>query len=155
MKNKYQFAHNKPDDKRRKPNRRNILTFEGAASKFLQEITPLLSQFQNEMLEIEKRITDAEKQVGLAEERTLQAVSEIIKIAKEQSGYKRKNNRKSPKVFDDHHKKVLKIITNQRNKGKTFEQIALYLREQNTPTFSGRGTWHAQTVHRIWEDNIK
>ncbi|MCP3871837.1 MAG: hypothetical protein GY699_01570 [Desulfobacteraceae bacterium] len=44
---------------------------------------------------------------------------------------------------------ILTIITTMRNKGITFAIIADYLKEKGIPTFSGRGEWHAQTVHRL------
>ena len=31
----------------------------------------------------------------------------------------------------------------------TLEQVADYLTKNNIPTFSGRGRWHAQTIHRL------
>ena len=45
--------------------------------------------------------------------------------------------------------KVMQIIESMREKGATFDQVAKYLVEINQPTFSGRGEWHAQTVHRL------
>ena len=44
---------------------------------------------------------------------------------------------------------VMKIIESMREKGATFDQVAKYLVEIKQPTFSGRGEWHAQTVHRL------
>ncbi len=44
---------------------------------------------------------------------------------------------------------VLSIIRNMRTQGSTFATIALYLKEKGIPTFSGRGDWHAQTIHRL------
>ena len=44
---------------------------------------------------------------------------------------------------------VLKIIFSMRKKGTTFGDIASYLDSQNIPTFSRKGAWHAQTIHRI------
>ncbi|SMC94490.1 hypothetical protein SAMN02746065_11665 [Desulfocicer vacuolatum DSM 3385] len=44
---------------------------------------------------------------------------------------------------------VMKIIETMREKGATFDQVATYLVSINQPTFSGRGEWHAQTVHRL------
>ena len=41
------------------------------------------------------------------------------------------------------------IIRTMRNKGATFAIIADYLKEKRIPTFSGRGDWHAQTIHRL------
>lgn len=50
-------------------------------------------------------------------------------------------------------KYILKFIEKLRNNNMTYEQIAKYLTENNYPTFSGRGRWHAQTIHRICKDN--
>ena len=44
---------------------------------------------------------------------------------------------------------VMHIIETMRQKGATFDQVATYLVSINQPTFSGRGEWHAQTVHRL------
>lgn len=44
---------------------------------------------------------------------------------------------------------ILLIIQNMRDQGATFSIIADYLKEKGMPTFSGRGEWHAQTIHRL------
>ena len=44
---------------------------------------------------------------------------------------------------------VLDIIKTMRKDRATFATIALYLKEKSIPTFSGRGEWHAQTIHRL------
>ncbi len=44
---------------------------------------------------------------------------------------------------------VMKLIYTLRKEGASFDQIALRLVELGQPTFSGRGEWHAQTVHRL------
>jgi hypothetical protein len=44
---------------------------------------------------------------------------------------------------------VMDIISSMRDKGATFGQVAAHLVELNQPTFSGRGEWHAQTIHRL------
>ncbi len=44
---------------------------------------------------------------------------------------------------------ILSIIQNMRDQGGTFAIIADYLKEKGIPTFSGRGEWHAQTIHRL------
>ncbi len=46
---------------------------------------------------------------------------------------------------------VMDEITKMRNEGSTYDQIANYLTEQKLPTFSGRGSWHAQTIHRLYQ----
>ncbi len=44
---------------------------------------------------------------------------------------------------------VLDIIKTMRKERATFATIAAYLKEKKIPTFSGRGEWHAQTIHRL------
>lgn len=44
---------------------------------------------------------------------------------------------------------VMNIIQTMREKGATYDQIAKHLVELGQPTFSGRGEWHAQTIHRL------
>ncbi len=44
---------------------------------------------------------------------------------------------------------VMEIIQTMRSEGKTFDQVATRLVELGQPTFSGRGEWHAQTIHRL------
>ncbi len=44
---------------------------------------------------------------------------------------------------------VMDIIQTMRDAGATFDQVAKRLIELGQPTFSGRGEWHAQTVHRL------
>jgi len=44
---------------------------------------------------------------------------------------------------------IMDIIHNMRAEGATFDQVAAHLVGLNQPTFSGRGEWHAQTIHRL------
>jgi hypothetical protein len=44
---------------------------------------------------------------------------------------------------------VIDIILNMRDDGATYGKIAEYLDSENIPTFSRKGAWHAQTIHRI------
>ncbi|THB81587.1 MAG: hypothetical protein D3926_01490 [Desulfobacteraceae bacterium] len=43
------------------------------------------------------------------------------------------------------------LIDTMRENGATFKAIADHLTDENIPTFSGRGEWHAQTVQRLFE----
>jgi hypothetical protein len=44
---------------------------------------------------------------------------------------------------------VLDIILKMREEGATYGRIAEHLEGENIPTFSRKGNWHAQTIHRI------
>lgn len=44
---------------------------------------------------------------------------------------------------------IMNIIQTMRDEGATYDQIAKHLVDLGQPTFSGRGEWHAQTIHRL------
>lgn len=44
---------------------------------------------------------------------------------------------------------ILNVIASMRREGSTYNEIASHLDDLNLPTFSGRGKWHAQTIHRL------
>ncbi len=44
---------------------------------------------------------------------------------------------------------IMNIIQTMRDEGATYDQIAKRLVDLGQPTFSGRGEWHAQTIHRL------
>lgn len=46
-------------------------------------------------------------------------------------------------------KEIMDMIHEMREKGDTFDQVAQRLIALGQPTFSGRGEWHAQTIHRL------
>jgi hypothetical protein len=46
---------------------------------------------------------------------------------------------------------ILSMIRAMRKQGQTFSRIAQSLKEKKIPTFSGRGQWHAQTIHRLFK----
>ncbi|MCP4115003.1 MAG: hypothetical protein GY737_06265 [Desulfobacteraceae bacterium] len=50
-----------------------------------------------------------------------------------------------------HHTKdeVIAIIRSMREERATYAEIAEALTAKGIPTFSGRGDWHAQTIHRL------
>jgi hypothetical protein len=41
------------------------------------------------------------------------------------------------------------MIQAMRARRSTYDEIAKELMEKGIPTFSGRGKWHAQTIHRL------
>ncbi|MDY0132265.1 MAG: hypothetical protein RBR53_06310 [Desulforegulaceae bacterium] len=47
---------------------------------------------------------------------------------------------------------ILNLIQSLRDKNSTYDEVALYLTENDFPTFSGRGKWHAQTIHRLCQE---
>jgi hypothetical protein len=46
---------------------------------------------------------------------------------------------------------VLNMICGLREEGHTYDQIAKQLEDENIPTFSGKGKWRGQTIHRLYQ----
>lgn len=44
---------------------------------------------------------------------------------------------------------IRKIALELREQGKTYKEIAQYLDDKKFPTFSGKGGWHAPTIHKL------
>lgn len=57
---------------------------------------------------------------------------------------------RSKKPDNEHHEKVREIILSMRKNNKTYQKIADQLEKDSIRTFSGRGKWHAQTVHQLY-----
>lgn len=49
----------------------------------------------------------------------------------------------------DEKRDIIRIMKKLRKKGGTYKEIAHFLNENNVPTFSNKGHWHAQTIHRL------
>lgn len=47
---------------------------------------------------------------------------------------------------------VLHTIYAMRDNGATYTEIASQLDSESVPTFSGKGKWHAQTIHRLCQE---
>ena len=47
------------------------------------------------------------------------------------------------------HEEIREIALSLREQGKTYKEIAQYLDDQKIPTFSGKGGWHAPTIHKL------
>ncbi|MDX9787199.1 MAG: recombinase family protein [Desulfobacterales bacterium] len=53
----------------------------------------------------------------------------------------------SPAMID--RDEVVESILRLREDGMTYKEIAQRLEDEHVPTFSGKGAWHAQTVHKV------
>ncbi len=50
---------------------------------------------------------------------------------------------------------VVEDIISLREMGGTYQEIADFLNKKKVKTFSGRGAWYSQTIHRIYKKAIK
>lgn len=110
---------------------------------------------------LEKNVTAPEKTVEPQSAPVLKSEIDVIepveikKPAKSVIRKKKKDNTRKPiKAASTDNKllsrdTIMDIIHNMRAEGATFDQVAAHLVKLNQPTFSGRGEWHAQTIHRL------
>ena len=149
------------DRERRSDNRRKSEPMAGS-SLIPDELTPSIKEFAIEYVENQKRLIKAEQRKANAEIRNTESIETFFSIIKNyMEGFTPKNSitesktRRGPykqRPLDDNRKIIFKIITKMREKNATYEDIANHLVKEKIPTLSGRGTWHAQTVHRLGRD---
>jgi len=120
-------------------------------ARILQELTPSIENYLKKLSENQKKIIDADLKIA-------ESVARLTKhIISEKSNirlhfYSSTVRNKFKKSENPHHQRVKKIITRMRKKFKTYEEIARFLEKENIPTFTKQGRWHAQTVHRLFQD---
>jgi len=130
-------------------------------AEMLNELSPAIKVFLENIAENQKRLAEVEEIRALAEEKKSKTFEDLLEFLKSDGLEKllssRENagkKRKAKKPIDANRKKIMQIIAKMRSKGETFDNIALYLENEKLPTFSNRGQWHAQTVHRLYQDHI-
>ncbi|RJP76442.1 MAG: hypothetical protein C4522_17800 [Desulfobacteraceae bacterium] len=120
-------------------------------AEILRELTPSIEDFLEKSAENQRKMVAADVQFA-------ESVSRIADhlISKKPNIhlnlYPAPFRKKSKKSGDTHHQKVKKIIQRMRKRLKTYDEIAQFLEKENIPTFTKRGRWHAQTVHRLFQE---
>jgi hypothetical protein len=96
----------------------------------------------------EKAAAEKAAAAGLPEEKKVKVLkrtkAEKLKIADQEA-----SNPETGKTEILSRDAVMEIVNSMRRDGATFDQVAQRLVALGQPTFSGRGEWHAQTVHRL------
>lgn len=129
----------------------------------MERITALVEEAIPSIQSLLERIANAGERWSLAEERKTDAIQQLAEalagaiqtgtvgipvavqapvIASQETAPDRPVNRLPREA-------VLDIIYSMRDGGATYGEIAAHLENDNIPTFSGKGKWHAQTVHRV------
>ncbi|MBU0992342.1 MAG: hypothetical protein KJ737_07590 [Proteobacteria bacterium] len=152
----------------RKSNYENPMT---SMSKMLPDIQKLLSAIadnQKSQTDIYDRITTAEENVNrclsqismalniIAAKMAPESADRLLKGEEPVPSFSDNTGEPNPAEFTKHDKdNVIDIIVHMRDNGATFEMIAQHLDNENIATFSNRGKWHAQTIHRLYKQNKK
>lgn len=151
------------NEKRNGPDRRRgrMTPFEEAMVELLKTMMPAIVTFFENAANCQKRMVEFEESKTKAEADKMEIFRNAFEYVKASgldgslfSKDTRKKKTRARKPLDQNRKKILQVIEKMRNKGETFDNIALYLEKEQFQTFSGRGQWHAQTVHRLFQDYL-
>lgn len=108
------------------------------------ELAPAIANFLNKTAESQARIAVSNEKRAEAVAKLVDTLPDII----QQTIPTRKEPRR--RKIPPQKQETLDLINKLRNEDNmTLEQVADYLTKNNIPTFSGRGRWHAQTIHRL------
>jgi hypothetical protein len=137
-----------------------------------QELIPPFKKLMEEISENYKRIADANERRAVAQERQVAVLVGIaehlgIELPEKIESFEDKTDSfsvtetKPVESADDtsdnsvdfnndfDKQKIMNTILEMRKNKVSYGKIAQHLRSQGIPTFSGRGTWHGQTVSRL------
>ena len=111
----------------------------------LDELAPAIKDYLNRAAESKARVAEAREKSAEALEKLVENLPEIIQqtAPTRSTPGRRKLTPKKQELLD--------LINKLRDEeDMTYEEVAAYLTENNIPTFSGRGRWHQQTIHRLY-----
>jgi len=120
----------------------------------IKELGPEIKEFLKSAAENHKRMTEADERRAATDKPMSESFQGLVEQLKTgiTINVAPPVKRKSRKSNDKHHREVKRIILKMRKKNETYEDITAYLEEQGVPTFIKRGRWHAQTVHRLYQE---
>ncbi|RJP79658.1 MAG: hypothetical protein C4522_09435 [Desulfobacteraceae bacterium] len=138
-----------------KQGQRDLLT------ETIHDLSPAIKEFLIEFVDSQRKLTEIEEVKVKTEEKKIQVFEDLMAYLKSEGletllnlKDEKRKKKKVKKPMDANRKKVMQIIAKMRADGETFDKIALYLEKEKLQTFSNRGQWHAQTVHRLYQDHI-
>ncbi len=107
------------------------------------DLAPAIKNYLNQAAESQARVAAAHEKNAQAIEKMMEALPELIQQAPlRREPRKRKISARKQELLD--------LIKKLRDENMTYEEVAAYLEKNKIPTFSGRGRWHAQTIHRLY-----
>ncbi len=110
----------------------------------MDELVPAVKQFLQNTVDIQERQVAAGEKTAEALIKIAEALPEYIRLTAPVRKVPRRRK------IDANKQKTLDLIKKLRDENMTYEEVAAYLDKNNVPTFSGRGNWHAQTIHRLY-----
>ncbi len=136
-------------------NRTNSIPSKEARKQDIGELIPIIADNTTQLVKEMGRIAAVSEMIMESQMRQQNALADFFESLKTLLA-----NRQEPDEMPmatasyasgTHYTKddIVSTINRMREQGATFATIAEYLRDKGIPTFSGRGQWHAQTIHRL------
>lgn len=126
--------------------------------KKLSELVPDLKLVMSAVNETNEKIMESlDRRLEIEEERNaiFESIGRSLEIIAGKGGSfsdsEIHEHVKIKKISKDEKNKILDLIVSMRENNSTYEQIADYLESERIPTFSNKGHWHAQTIHRLYQ----
>jgi YesN/AraC family two-component response regulator len=111
---------------------------------FIDDLVPSIRDYLNHAAESQVRQAVAQEKNAQAMEKLMENLPEIVQQAVHVRSVPRR------KKINARKQEVLDLINKLRDENMTYEEVAAYLTTNKIPTVSGRGRWHAQTIHRLY-----
>ncbi len=108
------------------------------------DLAPAMKNCLNKFAESQERMAAASERQAEALEKLPSNMPDSMRHA-----FSMKKAPRRRKI-DQRKQEILDLIKRLRDENMTYEEVADYLDKNNIPTFSGRGRWHAQTIHRLY-----
>jgi len=155
-----------PNFRRKNPNQRRPQG-SGQLEALLRDFLPVLSKTLEAITDHQRRLTDQFENKMRTEERKVAALEVIaaslrkhlagdmgeglppvMAIENEESAVVEAPGSSGEMTREN----IIQIIHEMYDVGSTYNEIAQYFENNNIPTFSRRGKWHAQTIHRLYKE---
>ncbi|MEW6079317.1 MAG: hypothetical protein AB1724_16030 [Thermodesulfobacteriota bacterium] len=107
------------------------------------DLAPVVKKYLAQAAESQIRLAEAAEKNAQALQKVVDAMPELIQAAP----FRREPRKRK---ISAHKQQLLDMIKKLRDENMTYEEVAAYLDKNKVPTFSGRGRWHAQTIHRLY-----
>lgn len=129
-------------------------------TKKVTELIPDLRILMEAVIETNDRIAESiERFVAMEERRNIifESIGRSLEavasrgLSVSEDYYQKPEFKKTKKIPREEKNKIMDMIFSMRENGSTYEQIAEYLEAERIPTFSNKGHWHAQTIHRLYQ----
>ena len=157
-----------PNFRRKNPNQRRSEGSEQLEA-LLRDLMPVLSKTLESITDHQRRLADEVENKVRTEERKVTALEVIAaSLRKHLAGDMEIDQSAQPIMAIESEESavieplvssqemsrenIVQIIHEMYDSGSTYNEIAQYLASKNIPTFSGRGNWHAQTIHRLYKE---